>query len=338
MSMEGLIQVNLVSIIIPVYNAEHFLKRCVESALNQDYKSLEVILINDGSTDGSAALCDYFASKDCRVKVIHQDNLGVSAARNAGLNIANGEYVFFVDADDYILPEHVSLLVSLLEDYDAQIATATGRMSDYGDCTNKKDNTFTVTMERAVEMLLCYRIPVQVWGKAYRRTLLIENKLFFPEDISIGEDFIFNCQAFQNAKTVVMTQICTYFQCKTNPNSATTRFDPLKWQSGLHAMDVIRKSLNFSSHRIKAAWRYANWRTYSDAYDLIVLSHSETICPNMYAQCLHVTKYDALHALSVPVSLQDKLRALVMRICPKVIPWAMIQRRRLKKIEVDTQS
>lgn len=92
----------LISVIIPVYKVEKFLHRCVDSVINQTYKNLEIILIDDGSPDNCGNICDEYAKKDTRIKVIHQENQGLSGARNSGLNIAKGEYIYFIDSDDYI--------------------------------------------------------------------------------------------------------------------------------------------------------------------------------------------------------------------------------------------
>ena len=105
-----------VSVIVPVYNGEDKLKRCVESILNQDYEDLELILINDGSKDNSRAIIDEYAEKDSRIKKLHKENGGVSSTRNAGLELAEGDYVQFVDVDDYLPMESTKQLVRSLED------------------------------------------------------------------------------------------------------------------------------------------------------------------------------------------------------------------------------
>jgi len=101
----------LVSVIVPVYNAEKYIEECIESILNQVYESIEVIMINDGSTDSSGQICEYYEKKDSRVRCIHSDNRGVSAARNLGIKYSRGDYIHFVDSDDTIDPEMISLLV-----------------------------------------------------------------------------------------------------------------------------------------------------------------------------------------------------------------------------------
>lgn len=98
----------MISIIVPVYNVDTFLKKCVDSILSQSYKNFELILVDDGSTDNSGNICDYYASIDKRVRVIHKINGGVGAARNTGMSIAKGKYITFIDSDDYVEPEYLS--------------------------------------------------------------------------------------------------------------------------------------------------------------------------------------------------------------------------------------
>ena len=111
-----------ISVIIPVYNTEKYLKRCVDSVREQTYGNLEIILVDDGSPDGCPQMCDAFAAEDDRIKVIHKENAGVAAARNTGLDVATGEYLTFVDSDDYIAPEMYQSLLDVLMQTDSDIA------------------------------------------------------------------------------------------------------------------------------------------------------------------------------------------------------------------------
>jgi len=111
----------LISVIVPVYNAEHFLKRCVDSIRSQTYKNFEIILIDDGSTDSSGMLCDNYQALDSRIRVIHKPNGGLSSARNAGLDICSGEYIAFVDSDDYIDSKMYESMLSCLEEENVDI-------------------------------------------------------------------------------------------------------------------------------------------------------------------------------------------------------------------------
>ena len=126
---------NLVSIVIPIYNVEKYLNECVDSVIVQTYHDLEIILVDDGSTDNSGKLCDEYKKIDDRIKVIHQKNGGLSAARNTGMDSAIGEYLYFLDSDDYIEPQTVERLVDTIEQEKADIVLFDGYVV-YTDCEN----------------------------------------------------------------------------------------------------------------------------------------------------------------------------------------------------------
>ena len=111
-----------VSIVIPVYNVEKYLARCIQSVINQTYENIEIILVDDGSMDSSGKLCDTYKMRDNRIKVIHQRNLGVSAARNVGLDLAEGDSITFIDADDYVAENYIETLVNLMKKEKAEIS------------------------------------------------------------------------------------------------------------------------------------------------------------------------------------------------------------------------
>lgn len=125
----------LISVIVPIYRVERYLSKCVESILNQTYRHLEIILVDDGSPDGSGAICDEFAEKDSRIRVIHKENGGLSDARNAGIQVAGGEYLAFVDGDDWIEPDMYEAMLGLTEKYGAKLVCA-GRY-DENDSTGE---------------------------------------------------------------------------------------------------------------------------------------------------------------------------------------------------------
>ena len=114
---------DLISIVIPVYKVEKYLEKCIESIINQTYKNLEIIIVDDGSPDNCPQMCDEFAKSDKRIKVIHKENGGLSDARNAGIDIATGKYITFVDSDDYITNDYVEYMYNLIKKYNTKIAT-----------------------------------------------------------------------------------------------------------------------------------------------------------------------------------------------------------------------
>jgi glycosyltransferase involved in cell wall biosynthesis len=129
---------NLVSIIVPIYNVEKYIEKCVKSILEQDYKNIEVILVDDGSPDGSPKLIDKFKKMDSRVIVLHKPNGGVSSARNAGIDIAKGEYILFIDGDDWIESDYVSYFINLVKTFDLPIGMNKNFYSVYNKVSSEK--------------------------------------------------------------------------------------------------------------------------------------------------------------------------------------------------------
>ena len=310
-----------VSVIVPVYNVASFLEKCVESILLQTWDFIEIILIDDGSTDKSGLICDQMKQRDNRVKVFHKSNGGVSAARNSGMKMASGGFICFVDGDDYVMPDYIEYMLEQLIKNNADIALTTQMFGNFDEKQVKSDEIKIWNSEDAVEAILCYQVPIGCYCKLFR-TAFLEDVRFISE-IFVGEGFNFNVAAFQKAEKVVAGKRKIYYYRRDNPTSAMTKFSIKKCECGLWALDVIKQNLTIHSKRICEAWRYANWRTHSDFYDMCVLAGVEKEYPEMYRKCLEVTRKDALSALHVPTSKQNKLRAVIMWMCPVAIPFAM---------------
>ena len=164
---------DLISIIVPIYKVEVYLDKCVRSIAAQTYENLEIILVDDGSPDNCPAMCDAWAEKDRRVRVIHKENGGLSDARNAGLAIATGEYISFIDSDDYIAPEFIAQLLAALQRTGADIAECATAYVDETGCILQHRNTTPVSemdkMEALRRLVLEDGIYQTVWNKLYRR-------------------------------------------------------------------------------------------------------------------------------------------------------------------------
>jgi len=189
-------QTNLISVIVPVYNTAKYLSNCIESILSQSYIYIEIILVNDGSTDESGTICDEFTQKDQCIKVIHQENQGASAARNAGLSLASGEYITFVDSDDTLPREAIEFLVDGTK--------KTGGDLIIGDCIvvgNQKlgsywqmEHDVYSNMDFCVEMVVNKNIgwlANVVWGKLFRNSVIRENDIKFDNNLVCCEDSVF---------------------------------------------------------------------------------------------------------------------------------------------------
>jgi len=202
--MEGMI-----SVIVPVYNVEAYLPACVDSILRQDYANMEIILIDDGSTDGSAQICDLYAEKDKRIKAIHKENGGAASAKNAGLRIASGEYLSFVDSDDYLEPDAYRHMVSILEAHSAEVVQCsfrdvyTDETIDHVVLQERCDFSTQGYLKRYTEDWSCCLL----WDKLYRRSLF--DGIYFEEGHIVDDEY-FTYQGIMNAKKIVHDPYIVY--------------------------------------------------------------------------------------------------------------------------------
>ena len=206
----------LISIIVPIYKVESYLRRCLDSIVNQTYSNLEIILVDDGSPDSCPQICDEYAAKDSRIIVIHKKNGGLSDARNAGLDICKGEYVYFIDSDDFITLNAISVLYNACEKYNADIA-----VGDYIPFEQEpeafprnKDTTFqNISFENAMKMQFYFNHEftqsVVAWNKLIRAN--IAKRFPFPKGL-LYEDNFTTFKYFYRAKTVITEEILYYYQ------------------------------------------------------------------------------------------------------------------------------
>lgn len=205
----------MVSIIVPAYNCIKSLECCVGSIRQQTYTSFELILVDDGSADGSGELCDKFAAADSRIKVIHKPNGGVSSARNAGIDAATGEYITFCDSDDYLEPDYLETLVQSAEANPdcghiwCCFQTVTGYQKENAapNYTSAK-SLLSYTLQDYMSLHEMW-LDAEPWNKLYRTDIVQTAKVRFPEDLSLGEDWLFNLayiDASANDRIAVVTK------------------------------------------------------------------------------------------------------------------------------------
>ena len=206
---------NLVSVIIPIYNIEDYVKDCIDSVIEQTYSNLEIILVDDGSTDKSSDICDTYLKKDSRVVVIHQTHQGLSVARNSGLDYAKGDWIIFVDGDDYIHPDMIRVLLETAVKNDVLYVRCNEVHSSESRKTYSWENGCyedysIVRMSSADEMrnILEKRVLISVWGSIYHKSIL--DKLRFPEGY-VFEDHVFTPAVLQRVSAVIHVQSDLYF-------------------------------------------------------------------------------------------------------------------------------
>lgn len=205
----------VISIIIPVYNSEKYIELCLKSVINQTYNNLEIIIINDGSTDDSYEICKKISNNDTRIKIINQENMGVSEARNAGLKIANGEFIYFMDSDDWIEQNMFYNMIKLNIDYTNSIIIC-GCVEDYYEYDKlveqkkyyiKNEN---IKIDQLKKNICTYMnlIRPELWNKIFHWSVIKGTK--FDSSLKLGEDLEFFTRTLKNVKEIYINNKCPY--------------------------------------------------------------------------------------------------------------------------------
>lgn len=215
-----------VSIIVPVYNAQKTLERCIESVLRQTYENYELLLVDDGSTDASGKICDKYAQADSRVRVIHKENTGVSDTRNMAIECAEGEYIQFIDSDDWIIPEATALLYHAAADNGCELV-----ISDFYRVINERVSQKGNIEEEGIltrEAFAAYMMdkPADfyygvLWNKLFRRDIIEKFHLRMDKEISWCEDFMFNLEYIRHISRAYVLKIPTYYYVRTKGSLAS---------------------------------------------------------------------------------------------------------------------
>ena len=231
-------QEELISVIVPVYNVEAYLERCLDSLLEQTYSCLELILVDDGSQDASGEICDAYAAKDSRVRVIHKKNGGLSDARNAGLDQAHGQYVTFVDSDDYVAPSYVEFLYRQVKDYSAEISVCGYvETSQSGQNVQKSDEKIILDGRSAVkDMLYQKNVTVSACGKLYWAPLF--QGIHFPKG-RLYEDVNTIYKVLLRADQVVCSKQVEYFYFVRPRSIVHSDFQPQKMDYITNTREVM---------------------------------------------------------------------------------------------------
>ena len=219
----------LITIIIPVFNVEKYLKRCIESIINQTYKNIEIILVNDGSTDKSKEICEYYKTIDERIKLINKNNEGASSARNIGLDNCNGYYICFVDSDDYIEPDYIEYLYKPFKFRDVEISII-GSREIHGEkviSREKKINKMFYGNDGLKELLYERYFGPMACGKLYKKNIIGKER--FRNDIKIGEDFEFEYRILKKAQLIYVNTIDVKYNYVIRENSAMTKKKDDSW-------------------------------------------------------------------------------------------------------------
>ena len=256
-----------VSIIVPVYNAETALRRCIESILHQTCGDFELLLVDDGSRDSSGAICDEYAAKDSRIRVFHKENGGVSAARNLALDEAKGTYLQFLDSDDWVTPDATRLFLRVARDQDADLVVSDfyrvvgERVSVKGDIEEDQVLSREEYAQHMMENPADFYYGV-LWNKLYRRDIVEAHHLRMNEAISWCEDFLFNLEYIRWAKRFYALNVPLYYYVKTKGSlasqisfSKTVRMKLTTFEYYNRLYQEIFDEEDYEKHRLKV-YRY----------------------------------------------------------------------------------
>ncbi len=310
----------LISVIVPVYNVKQYLRRCVDSILKQTYENIEIVLIDDGSTDESGAICDRYAQKDVRVKVIHKENGGLSDARNKGMQEARGEYFAFVDSDDYIAKDYMAYLFELIVENKAQISLCGYLKFDNNrkiipkrekSNVRKKrrtgvNNIAQVYPSEEANFHLLYQngMVTSAWGKLFNRKLF--ETICFPAG-KLHEDIAVIYRLFDKADIVACSEERKYFYFQRDDSIKNSAFNQKK-------MDYIfftKECMEYMEKKHPSLWKAAVSRHFSACFELLVcIGNNREIYSDAFGYLVQeIKKYRKIVLLDTNARKKNRLAA-----------------------------
>lgn len=314
----------LISVIIPVYNTEKYLEACLNSIVNQTYRNLEIILIDDGSTDNSPNICDKYAEMDSRIKVIHKKNEGVSKARNTGLLYATGDYFHFPDSDDYLEIDAYEYLLQLLNEKNCD-AVAFEHYITYSDreIIHKLDESFYGLFDNEKTQIKLFKGSQFCCNKLYKKELV--NDIKFREDIFRGEDTLFSASVLLNAKKVWFDSRPLYHYVQSEESACRGEFRRSQF-TVLMLYDAYRK---IYTEQYNCVWPYFLLymqdiliSLYYDIWSDVNSNKYSNQKKDFYsAICIH---YREIKPANI-ISKKQKLKFILFKISPRI--FCIIHRR-----------
>lgn len=245
-----------VSIIIPIYNSDKYLKKCLDSILNQTYKNIEIILVNDGSTDNSLNICKEYKEKDNRIKIINNTNHGVSYSRNCGIKIANGDYIVFVDSDDTVDENYINflMLANKNDNFDLVICALCSKIETSKKVSSENivldnENVLTGNLKDDYEILFEYLLGPYL--KLFKRSIIDEYNILFPEKLLVSEDQVFNREYLKHVRKYKFINKCLYNYYHRENNSLSVKIDNKYWICDMYNIDSMKKFLDMEKIKNK---------------------------------------------------------------------------------------
>lgn len=313
----------LISIIVPVYNVEDYLQECLESISIQTYPDFECILVNDGSTDKSVIICEKYCEKDIRFHLLHQDNKGTSAARNMGLDAAMGEYILFVDSDDFLFPEALQIAWQELSTSphdlimfdNIRAASSRDMLLTNTEMVNSQNTRYYLDRDEALKGLLDSRDTIYqvVWNKLYTRQSIGDIRF---KNVTYAEDLIFNYEVFRRIKHIIWIRQSLYLW-RIRKGSLTLIGTPDRYFSHFNAISILEiisrdDALSMRGLCLKKTYRQ------------LLIARCHLIGTPLYTDYISLArrmKEDTFqeYRSNISISLFEKIRFLLLWTCPHIM-------------------
>ena len=274
-----------VSIIVAIYNSEKFLEKLILSIINQTYENIEVILVDDGSPDGSGAICDKYAAADARIKVLHKPNGGCCDARNKGLELVTGDFLTIIDGDDWLEPDYVEYLLGTALETGSDMGMSLNIFTTRDRVQVQDDKIETWTAENAAIAIIYPKIPIGPWNKIYKTDMIRRNKIDFSVPWS-GEGHYFSAMAAQCSNHVGVGRRKVYNYRLNNAGSGLTHYNVIMGTNALWNTKNIGEKLVVRTKRLENAVDYHIWSCYHFILKLIIATGSKDKYAAEYKECL----------------------------------------------------
>lgn len=322
-----------VSIGVPIYRVENFLSKLIDSLINQTYKNLEIILVDDGSPDGSGKICDEYAKKESRIKVIHKENGGVSSARNKVLEIATGKWLVFVDGDDWLESDCIEYMLRLVHETNSEMGMSLNNFTTRNRNQIDNDLIESWSPEKAACTMLYPYLAIGCWNKIFNLDFLRKNSITFTHKLS-GEGMVFIVTAAQYANHIGVGRKKIYNYRLNNENSAMTKYRLEMGTYAQKAINKIKSELILRTPALINACNWYIWKNYNFVLFLIIATDSKKENIKLYKDCLKNNRMLFISAnLKADLKLKTKIKNLIIGLFPVLYAKRSLknQRKTLKK-------
>lgn len=324
----------LVSVIIPAYNVGLYIEKCVSSITSQTYENIEIIVVNDGSTDNTKELVERLVQTDKRIKLINRVNSGVSSSRNFGLEIAKGDWIIFVDGDDYLSEDYVEYMLYVVNNTGAEYCINTDCFTSVRDKQSEPITIQDLSPEESTALLLSHRIEVGCWNKMFSKKLLDREGLRFNTSLFYGEGLHFITQVSQVANKTSVINKKLYYYRQDNVYSATKHFNVEKIHNGWNALNVIEQGLLIRSELIQKRLNQHRCLFALSAITKIENSKVKKQYSKLYQRCIkYVRKTLSICMYDTEIPSRIKIKLILCCTWPRLLSFISLKNQKRRTVE-----